>query len=247
MAIWTAPPIWENGEAWIIGGGTSVPRQFGVPEDVVQSVMRGGPASAYSPYLAPLHDRHVIGVNNAYKIGNWIDVIFFGDCGWYVQHKNYLYALNCLKVTCCDRFAKPDKFCEGIKYLAKDRKKPLGLTDNTSMISWNFNSGAAAINVAVHFGVKRIILLGFDMTLDDKKVSHWHGSHSVTPVTKPGKIRVPPFARHLKGFAAIADDAARLGIEILNGSPISTIPQFPKINVRDLLNQERPNSNLAIA
>jgi len=33
------------------------------------------------------------------------------------------------------------------------------------------NSGAAAISVAVHTGAKRVILLGFDMSLGDIKTS----------------------------------------------------------------------------
>ena len=227
---WRVPPMWEDGECWVIGGGPSVPRQFDVPEDVVQDVMSGRRRpSAYSDYLSPLHDRHVIGVNNAYQIGNWIDAVFFGDCAWYLAHRQALAAFPGLKVTCCRRFdGRTREQSEGVKYLAKDAEHRNGISSDPTAVSWNSNSGAAAISLAAHFGVRRIILLGFDMALDEKMVSHWHGSHGA------GSPK-PPFSRHLRGFPAIAQDAASREIEILNASPSSAIAEFPKVQARGLL------------
>lgn len=203
----------------------------------MSKVMTGAlPPSTYSPYLAPIHGAHIIGVNNAYQIGSWLDCVFFGDCGWYLVHRMALAKFRNLKITCCPRFAnKPERDCEGIKYLAKgggrgivgNDSKQYGLSTNPSKVAWNHNSGAAAISLAVHFGVKKIILLGFDMCLDDGKVSHWHGSH--------GNKKPPPFARHLKGFPAIAEDAARLGVEFLNANPESAITSFPKVQLSEVL------------
>ncbi|KKL82554.1 hypothetical protein LCGC14_1983580, partial [marine sediment metagenome] len=45
-----------------------------------------------------------------------------------------------------------------------------------------------------------------------------------------------PFHRHLVGFSAIAQDAQKRGIEILNACPDSTIKEFPKLSVREILN-----------
>lgn len=233
MAIWTVPNMWQDGECWIIGGGPSMPRQFDVPEETIRQVMnRKLPPSTYSPYLSPIHGKHVIAVNNAYQIGSWIDVVFFGDCSWYLVHRKKLAEFPGLKVTCCTRFTKkPREKSEGIKYLAKDASHRLGISSDKSKISWNSNSGAAAISLAVHFGVKRIILLGFDMRLDQGKISHWHGSHG-----KPGeKRKPPPFNRHLRGFPAIAQEAESMGVEIINTSLKSAILNFPKTAIKDLL------------
>lgn len=228
---WRAPRIWEGGEAWILGGGASAPRQLGVPEDVIDAVTSGKrrPA-ALSSYYEPLHNRHVIGVNNAYQIGSWVDAVFFGDCSWYLVHRRELArAFPGLKISCCPRFAnKRKEDSEGIKFLQKDSEHRIGISTNPTKVAWNNNSGAAAINVAVHFGAKRIRLLGFDMTLDKKGVSHWHGSHG-------NKTKKPPFGRHLKGFPLIAREARKLGVEILNVSPISIIKEFKKVKLERLL------------
>jgi hypothetical protein len=233
MTIWKAPPIWSQGECFILGGGTSLPRQFGVPEETIKAVMTGAqPASAYSEYLVPIHNKHVIAINNAFKIGDWIDVLFFGDCGWYNVYRIPVAALACLKVTCCDRFAnKSENASFGIKYLTRNRQKTFGISTDPSMVCWNNNSGFAAISLAAHFGVKRIILLGFDMTLDNNRISHWHGSHH--PQSK--KPVVPAFSRHLRGCQFIKKDADAMGISILNCSDISVIPDFPKITLKEIL------------
>ena len=211
-----------------------MPRQFDVPEEVVQAVMSGErlPA-AYSPYLSPIHGKHVIGVNNAYRIGVWIDAMFFGDGAWYVVHRELLAKFPGLKVTCHIRFLKK-KGTEGIKYLAKDKNHKYGISNNPTTVCWNSNSGGAAISMAAHFGVKRIILLGFDMALDGGAVSHWHGSHGPLGRGKK-KTKPPPFPRHLRGFEMIAKDAKERGIEILNASPNSAIVELPKVSVEDVL------------
>lgn len=210
--------------------------QFAIPPEVVAKVRSGAlPPSAYSPFLAPLHDKHVIGINNAYLLGPWIDCVFFGDCAWYLVHRKALAKFPNLKVTCCPRFAnRPLKDMEGIKYLAKGGGRGIagspgklhGISDNPGKVAWNSNSGAAAISLAAHFGVKRIVLLGFDMALESGS-SHWHRGH--------GAKKPPPFARHLRGFPAIAEDAARLGIEILNASPNSAIESFRKVGLKEIL------------
>ena len=225
---WTAPELWPDGECWIIGGGPSMARQFGVPEDVVQKVMTGEyRPSALSPHLTPIHDKHVIAVNNAYMIGTWIDVEFFGDSAWYLVHRKKLAEWPGLKVSCAPREGSLTK--DGIKYLAKDRHRRFGISRDKTKVSWNANSGAAAISMAAHFGAKRIILLGFDMKLDKANVSHWHGAHS------PGKKAKNPFPRHLKGFKAISEDAKAMGIEIINASPDSAIVEFPRVSLEVLI------------
>jgi len=226
---WTVPELWKDGECWIIGGGKSVPYQFDIPEDVIERVCNGKlPSYSYSPYLEVLHDKHIIGVNNVYQMGAWIDFLFFGDGSWYLTHRLNLAKWIGIKVTCSPKFQR-DKYAkqEGIKYLAKDKTHKHGLSSVPYKVSWNGNSGAAAISLAAHLGVKRIILLGFDMNMDGK-FSHWHGSHGK-------KNRTPPFRRHLQGFPNIAEDAKRMKIEILNANKNSAITSFPKVTLEEVL------------
>jgi hypothetical protein len=139
---WVVPRMWEGGDVWIIGGGPSVPKQFGIPERVVQSVVSGKSPSEYSPFMSFLHDKHVIGINVAYLIGDWIDIVFFGDGGFYNQHQEALAISSCLKVSCNPLLEKNT----WVKFLYRD-SKVLGISDNQGSVSWNHNSG----NISVRF------------------------------------------------------------------------------------------------
>jgi len=230
--IWQVPKIWEDGDVWILGGGPSVVQQFEIPEDVVKGVMEGtSHPSVYSSYMKSIHDKHVIGINVAYLIGDWIDMVFFGDVGFLLKHLNGLARFPGLKVSC---HPQADKY-NWIKYVPRDNHHPRGISDHPGRASWNGNSGAAAISVAANAGAKRIILLGFDMKLSDQKKQHWHTLYGKKE-KKPGKPVHLPFDRHLRGFGEIAKDAKRRGIEIINCCPDSAITQFPKCTLKELLN-----------
>ena len=233
---WKVPRIWVGGECWILGGGPSLPREFGVPEEVINDVLHKRlPLSAYSPYMAAIHDKHVIGVNMAYKIGDWIDMVFFGDKDWYLKNREDLAAFRGLKVTCHEFFDKPQFINdENVKLVTKDKMHPSGISPNLNMASWNYNSGAAAVSVAVHMGATRIILVGFDMQCGPNGKQHWHGEYG-TFKRKP-KEDGTPFKKHLPGFDQMAKDAHARGIQIINACPVSTIRVFPKQSVKEALN-----------
>jgi hypothetical protein len=223
---WKVPKLWEGSTAIIIGGGPSMLKQFNVPDSIIQDVYAGKiQPSAYSPYLEQIHKSHVIAVNVAYKIGTWIDVVFFGDPSTWQEDKANLVQFKGLRVTCAKELDNDTR----LKWLQRDPRKRHGISTNPEMVSWNNNSGAAAINLAVHMGAKRIILLGFDMKLDKEKNQHWHKFYSTSE-----KQIASAFRRHLTGFREIKQDADQLGIEIINANPDSAITQFPRMNFKDI-------------
>lgn len=235
--------MWEGADVWILGGGPSVFKQFEIPQSIVDDVISGKqPPSVYSPYMEFLHDKHVIGINVAYKIGPWIDMVFFGDNRFFLYHKKELALFPGLKVT---SHAKAGSL-SWVKHLGKERRKGRGISPNPKTICWNGNSGAAAISVAANTGAKRIFLLGFDMKLDDRNRQHWHNLYvNMMPKHKakrPNKVRLP-FARHLIGFRFIAQDAKERGIEIINVCPNSAIVEFPKVSLKELMNGQAQNKS----
>lgn len=226
--------MWDGGDVWIIGGGPSVTAQFNIPDNVVQSVLSGAsPLSVYSPYMEYLHDKHVIAINAAYLLGDWVDMVFFGDSGFYLTHKIQLAQFPGLKVS-CHAGLSGEKW---VKFLSRDGKKPKGISSSPTMVSWNQNSGAASISIAAWAGAKRIILLGFDMKLSGENRQHFHNVYGrgVIDTKDQRKIRRLPFNRHLMGFPAIASDAKGLGIEILNACPDSAIDCLRKVTVKDII------------
>jgi hypothetical protein len=225
--MWEIPKIWEGGDVWIIGGGSSMPRQFNVPEEIIQQVeMNQASPSEYSSYMKVLHDKHVIGVNMAFELGNWIDMIVFGDSSFLQRTKKGLMKYTGIKV-CCHPASNEHKE-KWIKYVDRDRKRQYGISENPKQIIWCDHSGGAAINVAYLTGAKRIMLLGFDMCRGKDGKSHWHGFYGSPKVQ---------YDRFILSFTKIADDLKRLGIEILNVNLNSKINEFPKVGINQILNK----------
>jgi hypothetical protein len=191
---WIPPKIWENGTAFIIGGGPSVKKEN----------------------LNLIHNRHVIGVNNSYMIGDWIDIGWFGDKKWLVWHKKEWINWHGIKATCNPNREVIKNESDWLKFMA--RGKSAGIETKPGFVSWNYCSGSSAINLAYHLGVTRIVLIGYDMhNVDNKR--NWHTDHKDS-----GNA---PYARFLKCYPEIARDAENLGVEIINTCKDSAIKCLP--------------------
>lgn len=87
------------------------------------------------------------------------------------------------------------------------------------------NSGFQAINLAIQFGAKRILLVGFDMHA--AAGLHWHGPHG-------GGLNNPSDGTFVK-WRGILDGAAgfirSMDIDVVNASPGSALNAYPKMTV----------------
>jgi hypothetical protein len=223
--------MWEGGEAWIIGGGASMPRIFGVPGNIISDVQEGRvPYKVYADYLKPLYDKNVIATNTAFKLGSWISVLYYCDKQFWLANRDSLAEFHNLKVT--DVGNMPPRFEEehhNIKKMKRDNAA--GICEDPGMIKWNRNAGGGAINLAYHFGVRRILLLGYDMKADRNGKTHWHTGEPNYKHPTPDRT----FVRFLKMYPFIKRDADRLGLEILNVTDNSALDVFPKVKLKDIL------------
>lgn len=99
-----------------------------------------------------------------------------------------------------------------------------GLSRDPEKIVGGGNSGYQAIGLLYHFGVKRIVLLGFDM-----KPGHWHGKHP-RPLSNHS-----PYHQWLQKFGLLAKELRREGVEVINCTPGSALAAFPKAKLEDVL------------
>ncbi len=93
------------------------------------------------------------------------------------------------------------------------------------------NSGYQAVNLAVHLGAARIVLLGFDMK-QGRTGDHWFGAH-----TYPGTVP-PRFRDFIEYFASIVAPLGAAGIEVLNATPGSALLCFPQVTLDAALGDE---------
>jgi hypothetical protein len=201
---WRVPRIWPGRTVFILGGGPSL-------KSVDVDRLRG---------------QRVIAVNNAYKLGAWIDVVFFGDLRWMQWHEDGLRQFPGLKVSAHEGHLSALGRALGVRVVRK-KNSPEGIFKDPALLAWNANSGACAINLAVHFGAKRIILLGFDMHKVDGQ-NNWHSEHKNAPTHDP-------YMKFLARFPAIAESLKRLGIECINATPGSALTAFPIVDPAEVL------------
>jgi hypothetical protein len=223
--MWQIPKIWENKRCWIIGGGVSLPKQFGVPDHVIDEVTEGNLSPyTYTSWMEFLKNENVIGVNVAYLFGGLVDVLLFGDPPFYRTHHKEIRNFSGVKVACAQLGSAYKEDQKGIKTVKKDLRKGLSI-NRTGGLKWNSHAGGAAIDLAASLGASEIYLLGFDMKADEKGRTHWHKEYK-------HKTSHSAFDLFQESFSHIARDADRAGIRIYNVNPDSAITQFPKTTVK---------------
>lgn len=197
----TVPKIWPGETVVCIASGPSL-----TPADV--DACRGR--------------ARVIVVNDGYRLAPWADVLYACDAAWWRAHGDKVVACGFagMKYT-----LTPDRrFCPDVQVL-ENRGDGLDLhpsalgTGATHGVGGN--SGYQAINLAVHFGAARIVLLGYDMQRTGRK-SHWFGEHS--------NWQRPPLVEFRPAYGPLPGLLQSIGVSIVNCSretALTTIPRQP--------------------
>lgn len=155
----------------------------------------------------------VIAVNDAVRWAPWADVLYACDAKWWDKHPETT-AFAGLKVG--QQFVTGR---EDVHFLKNTGDADLE-TEPTGVRTGK-NSGYQAINVAVHLGARRILLLGYDMQMSPT------GQRNFVAVPRPAPD--PQFALWIAYFATLVAPLRALGIEVLNCSRQTALRCFPRV------------------
>jgi hypothetical protein len=209
---WNPPAMWEGETVFIIGGGPSLAGMD----------------------LSPLHGRCVLGVNAAWELGPWVKVTYFGDKKFWTWNHARLTDYPGLIVTSLPR----DVF-EHPRVKSVRRQNRLGIHWRTrEHIMWNRNSGASAINLALHFGAARAVLLGFDMQRVEGAPNgghNWHGSHQTQPKPTVYKGRFIASFDAIKRDLADMENSTQRRMEVVNATPGGALETFRRVKLEDVI------------
>lgn len=92
------------------------------------------------------------------------------------------------------------------------------------------NSGFQALNLAIQFGARDIILCGIDLT--DQYGVHWFGRANGQGRANPGPWN---FKRWIKAFENAAQQLPALGVRVTNCSPLTALTCFPTASLSEAL------------
>lgn len=211
---WTAEKIWNGGTCCILAGGPS---------------LRGFNAQRLFPRF------HVLAVNDSWRIAPWADVKYFCDAEWWRSQVRF----NRIALDGVTPFSRA--MCAGLWVSGSDASDVVGnkavhcllltgergLELDPSGLRHGNNSGYQAINLAVHLGARRIVLLGYDMRVGAR--SHWHDEE------RPDDFASVLACTMLPCFDSLVDPLRAAGVEVINATPDSALRCFPTASLESLL------------
>jgi hypothetical protein len=168
----------------------------------------------------------VVAVNDAYRLAPWADVFYASDVPWWARHHQHLAECQGMKFTVGQsRTPKPIKGLPDVQVLRNTGT--LGLERDPSALRTGLNSGYAAINLAVHFGVSRILLLGFNMSPVNGQ-RHFFGNHK-------GLNNSSDYNRFARKFESLVEPLRTLGVSVTNCTQPTRLTAFPQKPLREVL------------
>lgn len=196
----SVPRLWQHSTVVCVGGGPSL-----TTADV--DYCRG--------------KARVVAINDAIRLAPWADVLYAADAKWWAYYKG-VELFDGLKFGLEPAAAK-----WGVTVLRNSGET--GLETDPTALRAGRNSGYQAINLAVHLGAARVLLLGYDMAPSESGKTHWFGDH-------PQAIRAhSPYAAFLDRFKTLAGPLRRAGVEVVNCTRVSALNVFPFATIEEAL------------
>jgi len=197
----TVPRLWPGSTIVCLGTGPSLTR-----EDVEYCRGRA----------------RVIAIKHAIEWASWADVLYAagGDTTkWWTRNGPSLTWFTGLRYT-LDPDGQP--WAELLRWTGFD-----GLETAPDGLRSGKNSGYQSINLAVHLGAARIVLLGYDMDPDAAGRDHFFGQHA-----HGGR---PPFASFRPLFETLIAPLGVLGVTVINATRRTALTCFPRMPLAEAL------------
>lgn len=204
-AFVSVPRLWPGETVVILGGGSSL-----TPFDVAACQGRA----------------RVIAVKEAFQLAPWADALYACDEKWWWWW-NGAETFAGLKYRLEHSPYEDIQFREwpGVQVLRNAGET--GVELDPTGLKTGHNSGYQAINLAVHFGAARIILLGFDLCHGPAGEQNWFGRH---PNHAPS-----PYPLFLQAFETLVEPLTAAGVEVINASRFSHLRCFPQMTLAEAL------------
>lgn len=173
------------------------------------------------------------GINLAYQFD--VDVMLACNYEFWDWYWDDIKQYKCQKWT--PRIESADKY--GLNFI-EEIWKP-GLSTDKNYIHAHHGSGPQILNIALHYGVKRMALIGWDMNypgkINDRKYEgnrHYFGEY-------PKKLQHWPKTNPNGDLGGLIKEVETIkpedyGIEIINCTPNSALKCFPYLSISEFLN-----------
>lgn len=185
-------------------------------------IVASGPSAKDVPLAIGRNHARFLAVKDGWRLCTWADALYGCDDHWWKAY-DYLPEFAGLRLAYYPQTLAV--FAErGWPALKVDVRPdtPRLLFDRVGEVGWGGHSGFHAINLAIQFGARRLVLVGYDLRVD--KGRHFFGAHPY-PGDRPSASNTERWRQTLDGEAAVI--AAR-GVKVFNVSPVSSLTAYPK-------------------
>jgi hypothetical protein len=198
MTRWRATPEWAGQTAYIIGGGPSLLMQD----------------------LTLLDGKNVIVINSSYQAFPAAQFLIFADMRWWIEHMRALKDFR-------GQIVSLSAAASGLPQLRMMQRQNMpGLATDPGQLMVKNTTLTGAINLAVHLGVNKIVLLGIDQKNGADGKTHHHAPHK-------WKQMANCYQRQQTDLPKIAQDLRARNIECVNASPGSALTLWPLVDLND--------------
>lgn len=184
----------------------------------------------------------VFGVNNAFKIAPFLDVLMSCNIEWWQQYANDPAFIDFKKVSRCDLWTwdAPTANRYGINHVPGKWRD--SFSTDPGFIHYGHASGFQIMNLAYHYGIREFVLVGYDMrylpgyqrgTRKAGQGRHFFGEYPAKLQHWPKVGPKGEFTGLLKVFKTI--DSSALGIRIINCTPDSALDFFENSELKAII------------
>lgn len=196
-------------------------------------IVATGPSAAGVPLEAAQGKSKVIAIKTSWQLAPWADALYGCDKPWWIAHQG-VPQFKGRKFSPSPTVSKvyPDVMLVRLVPRAQIITGEIGRI-GCGLRTGGGHSGFQAINLAVQFGARRIVLVGFDMSLS--RGAHWHAHAQGTRQRKD--------AKGMAECRVALDDCAKqlsdMGVEVINAAPESALVNYRKMNFLDAVEWSR--------
>lgn len=169
----------------------------------------------------------VLAIKKNVELAPWADAVYGCDLPWWESVQG-LPKFGGLRMAyapkACERFG-----CRQV--LIPDHATSNALRfDEIGSVGGGGNSAFQALNLALQFGAKRVLLLGVDCHA--RAGVHWYGRNVARGMHNPSETN---FRRWRVAFDGAAQTLKDRGVEVINTSPLSDLKGFRRMSVAEAL------------
>lgn len=174
------------------------------------------------------HVDGVIAINDAHRLCPWADILYSSDRRWYAHYKG-VPTFQGRKYSIGSGLGKRNPYPRFLEITVLKNTGYVGLDTDPRGLRTGRNSGFAAVNLAVHTGASRILLLGYNLSTPGHQV-HFFGNH---PSGLNQNTGLYPGWRRI--FETLVEPLKTLGVDVINCTEQSSLDVFPQAALRDVL------------